>query len=465
LDGHGLTELAEIWAFEMQMWPREGGGAAWSGKGTTMDEKLVGKVLSFRWPLFAILAIAYCLVYFHRFSTSVVGDDLMRDFGASGSVLGLLGSIYFYCYAAMQFPAGLLSDSIGPRKTVMFSLLVGAAGSCLFALAPNVEVALWARVLVGLGVSMVFIPTLKTISQWFRAREFALMAGVLNGAGGVGILGATWLLGLLAMRIGWRPSFHIIGACTAATVAAVWLIVRDRPAGKGWPSIAQIEGRQDETGQTQAKIGLWQGARRVVSEGAFWPVAVWFFFDCGIFFAFGGLWSGPYLMHTYGMTKGQAGVVLSMTAWAMMLGSPLLGLLSQRVLKSRKKTFILCTSLLVVLLLFLNAFPAGLPRAVLFAWFFLFSVSSSAIVVMGFTATKELFPVEMAGTSVGMVNFFPFFGGAVFMPLLGRVLDAYPRSDAGAYPVAGYRMVLVILLLASLISLACTFVMKETYRQ
>jgi len=430
-----------------------------------MDGKLVRKVLSFRWLLFAILAVAYSLVYFHRFSPSVVADDLMRDFQTTAGVLGQLGSIYFYCYAAMQFPAGLLSDSIGPRRTVMYSLLIGAAGSFLFALSPpNIQVAKVARVLVGLGVSMVFIPTLKMVSQWFRAREFALMSGILQAAGGLGILGATWLLGLVATWFGWRLSFHIIGVCTAVTVAAVWLAVRDKPANMGWPSIAQIDGRIEEVNPAQGKIGLGQGVRRVLSEGAFWPVAVWFFFDCGIFFAFGGLWAGPYLMHTYGLSKGQAGAILGMTAWAMIVGGPLLGLLSQKVLRSRKKTFILCTSLLVALLLFLNVFPAGLPHVVLYLWFFLFSVSSSAIVVMGFTSTKELFPVEMAGTSVGMVNFFPFLGGAVFMPLLGRVLDAYPRNAAGGYPEAGYHMVLVILLLASLISLACTFVMKETYR-
>jgi sugar phosphate permease len=429
-----------------------------------MDENLVKRVLSFRWLLFAILATAYSLVYFHRFSPSVVADDLMRDFKTTARALGGLGSIYFYCYAAMQFPAGLLSDSIGPRRTVMYSLLIGAAGSFLFAVSPNIEIAKLSRVLVGLGVSMVFIPTLKMVSQWFPAREFALMSGVLQAAGGLGILGATWVLGLIATWFGWRLSFHIIGVCTAITVAAVWLIVRDRPSDMGWPSIAQIEGRTDEVHPVQNRIGLWQGAGRVLSEGAFWPVAVWFFFDCGIFFGFGGLWAGPYLMHTYSLNKEQAGAILSMTACAMIVGSPLLGLLSQKVLRSRKKTFILCTSMLVALLLFVNIFPARLPLAVLYAWFFLFSVSSSAIVIMAFTATKELFPVEIAGTAVGTVNFFPFFGGAVFMPLLGRVLDAYPKTAAGAYPVAGYHMILVILLLASLISLACTFVMKETYR-
>ncbi len=203
----------------------------------------------------------------------------------------------------------------------------------------------------------------------------------------------------------------------------------------------------------------------VVSQKYFWPVAIWFFFDCGIFFGFGGLWGGPYLSHVYGLSKVQTGAVLSMIAWGLVLGAPALGLLSQKVLRSRKKTFVLCTSSLVILLLALTLFPAGLSRIALAVWFFLFSVASSAIVVMAFTTTKELFPVEMAGTSVGMVNFFPFFGGAVFQPLLGRVLDVYGKNDAGQYPVEAYRMVLLVLLAASVLSLACTFLMKETYRK
>ena len=41
-----------------------------------MDEKLVARVLSFRWLVFAVLALAYCLVYFHRVSLSVVARIL-----------------------------------------------------------------------------------------------------------------------------------------------------------------------------------------------------------------------------------------------------------------------------------------------------------------------------------------------------------------------------------------------------
>jgi sugar phosphate permease len=443
-----------------------------------MDNKPVARMLLFRWLLFAILALAYCFVYFHRNCLSVVADDLAKEFSASASAIGVLGSIYFYCYAAMQFPAGLLSDSVGPRRTVTFSLLLAAAGSLLFALAPALGVAKLARVMIGLGASMVFIPTMKILAQWFRAREFAFMSGLMQAAGGVGILAATSLLSVLVMYTGWRWSFGLIAGGTLLVVAGAWCVVRDRPSDKGWPSIAAIDQRKvaqppsvadltaaDGGGVAVPKISLWRGVRTVLAEKYFWPVALWFFFDCGIFFGFGSLWSGPYLSHTYGMSKVETGAVLSTIAWGMVLGGPLLGMVSQRVLRSRKKTFVFCTSALVILLLALTLFPAGLSRTTLVVWFFLFSVSSSAIVVMGFTTTKELFPVEIAGTCVGMVNFFPFFGGAVFMPLLGQVLDAYGKNDAGQYPVQAYRLVLFVLLVASVLSLACTFLMKDTYRK
>ena len=76
--------------------------------------------MRFRWLIFVVLTLAYFFVYFHRLSLSIVANDLIADFKTTASVMGLLGSIYFYCYAFMQLPAGLLSDSLGPRKSVTF---------------------------------------------------------------------------------------------------------------------------------------------------------------------------------------------------------------------------------------------------------------------------------------------------------------------------------------------------------
>jgi len=412
----------------------------------------------YRWVIFVVLSMAYLFVYFHRLSLSIVADDLIAEFQTSAGVIGMLGSIYFYCYAAMQLPAGLLSDSIGPRKTVTFFLVLAAIGSLLFGLAPNIETAFAGRVLVGFGVSMVFIPTMKVLSQWYRKDEFAQMAGIFNAVGGAGVMAATWLLAVMAAGLGWRLSFEIIGIATFFIAILSWLLVRDKPQAGG-PAGLDAAGNMPSS----RKISLLEGAWLVISERNFRPLAVWFFLDCGIFFSFGGLWSGPYLMNVYGMSRAETGAVLSMIAWGMIIGSPLLGFLSDRILKSRKKLFIICSSLLSLLFAVLCLSPDSLPGPCLYAIFFMFSVTSSAIVAIGFTAAKELFPVEIAGTSVGTVNLFPFLGGAVFMPLLGKVLDAYPMQSTGEHAPEAYSALLLILLGSSLAALFFSFFIKETY--
>ena len=429
-----------------------------------MTENVEKKIMQFRWLIFIVLALAYLFVYFHRLSLSVVANDLIKDFKTTASVMGLLGSTYFYCYAFMQFPAGLLSDSLGPRKSVTFFLIIASAGSIIFGFAPTIKIAFLGRVMVGLGVSMVFIPTMKILSQWFHPHEFAFMTGILNAVGGIGVLAATWLLAVMTLFFGWRLSFELIGCCTFIIVVLVWLIVSDRPEDKGWPSLGELGKEKGKVSGPVKQIPLLQGVRRVISEKYFWPVAIWFFLDCGVFFAFGGLWGGPYLMDVYGMTRAQAGTVLSMIAWGMIIGSPPLGFLSDKVMKSRKKPFILCNLVLVIELAFLSIFPAGLPRIALYSFFFVFSICASSVVIFAFTNIKELFPVEIAGTSTGMVNLFPFLGGAIFMPLLGRVLDAYQKSDTGGYSIEAYSMLIFILLGAAVLSLICTFLTKETFQ-
>ena len=420
-----------------------------------------GMVLRYRWFIYTVLALAYFFVYFHRLSISVVATDLLEDFQTNAGVIGLLGAIYFYCYAIMQIPAGLLSDSVGPRKTVTFSLAVAAVGSILFGFAPSIGWAVVGRILVGFGVSMVFIPTMKALSQWYRVREFATMAGFLNAVGGIGVLAATWILALMTSAYGWRLSFKLIGVATLVLVVLAWIFVRNRPSDKGWPSMAEIDEAPAQRGPE--KIPLLEGLRTVVTEKYFWPLALWFFFELGVFFGFGGIWGGPYLEHVYELKKSEAGAILGTLAWGMIVGSPLLSFLSDRVFFSRKRVIMVCSAVVLAEFIFLNLFPAGLPTAVLYVVFLLLAVSSSAVVVIAFTTSKELFPIAIAGTAVGMVNLFPFLGGAVFMPGLGKMLDAYGRLSDGRYPLEAYKAILLVLLVSAAIAFVCTFFLKETF--
>jgi len=420
-----------------------------------METNAMSKALRYRWIIFWILALAYVLVFFHRMCPAVVAVDMMKDLKASGSLIGFLGSAYFYPYALMQLPAGLLSDSWGPRKTISLFFIVAFLGSIILGLAPNTIWAILGRTLAGLGVAMLFVPTMKVLSEWFHAREFATMTGILLAMGGIGSLSATTPLALVSSWIGWRMSFVAVGMATLVIAILVWIFVRDRPADMGWPPPS--ESSEDSL----VPVSLKQGFRIVVACRSFWPVAIWFFFTSGVFFSFGGLWGGPYLMHVYGLSKTQAGQILSMLAIGLIIGSPLLSYLSNNLFKARKPVLILSSVILLLITAILAFYTDRIHWVGLYMICFGLGIFSCAVVVIGFTTTKELFPVQIAGTATGLVNFFPFAGGAALQPLLGYVLERHPQAQ-GSFTSTGYKQAFLVLFLSGLIALLASLCLKET---
>jgi len=416
------------------------------------------KALSYRWLIFAVLACGYVLVYFHRLCPAVVAVDMMNDLKTGGALLGLLGSAYFYPYALMQIPAGLLADSWGARRTVTFFTLIAFVGALIIGLAPSVTIAIVGRVLVGLGVSMLFVPTMKILTEWFRPHEFARMTGFLLAMGGLGSLVSATPLALMTGWFGWRMAFVAVAGLTLLLALFVWMVVRDRPADMGW----SIPGKAKN--DAVVDIGLANGVKQVLSNGNFWVLAGWFFFQSAVFFSFAGLWGGPYLSHVYDLDRAGAGKILSMLAIGLIAGGPIQTWLSNRVCKGRKPVLIISsvvTSGLTGLLVFATA---DMSLNTLSLICFLMGMFTSASVVIGFSATKELFPVQIAGTSIGLINLFPFAGGAVFQPVLGWILQGHEVSE-NVYSVAGYQSAFVVLLCCGLTALCCAGIMRETMKE
>ena len=185
-----------------------------------------------------------------------------------GTLLGLLGSAYFYSYAAMQIPVGLLADSWRARKTVAASFIVAAAGSVLMGLAPNLSLAMTGRVLVGLGVSTLFVCNYKLLAERFEPNKFIIVGGLFQAVGGIGALSAGAPLALASDGIGWRATLTLIGGASLVMALLVWVFVRNRPEGKGWPPIARVPAGSGTSQDQSARIGLGEGMRQVLSATA-----------------------------------------------------------------------------------------------------------------------------------------------------------------------------------------------------
>ncbi len=408
----------------------------------------------YRALLFAILGVCYLVVFFHRNAVGVVAVDMMDDLAVGAGIMGFLSAGYFYPYAFMQLPAGLLSDSWGARKTIASFMLIAAFGSLIFGASSASAGVLVGRILVGIGVSTIYVCALKLIAEWYHGNEFATMNSLLVAVGGIGLMVSTVPLAWLSTLYGWRTPFMFTGAITAVLIAVVWLNVKDSPE------------EHRNKGRTAQKVPMTSASimstvRTILGARAFWPANIWLMCSFSLYIAFGGLWGGPYLMHVYGMSKLAASKVLLMIAIAMIIGSPLIGVFSDKVFKCRKRVMITTSIGLMATLSLFVVFVDTLPlwgRYVLMLLFGLFAVGAMPV---GYASIKDLFPKKMAGTATGLGNFFPFMMGAILQPALGFILDATGKVG-DTYSAQAYQYAILVMLGCAVAAFVCSLFVTET---
>ena len=83
------------------------------------------------------LGVLYIVSQFLRNSVAVIAPNLAAEIGLSPIQIGLLSSIYFFCFAATQLPLGVALDRFGPKLCMLVSIGFTVLGCVLFAVADD----------------------------------------------------------------------------------------------------------------------------------------------------------------------------------------------------------------------------------------------------------------------------------------------------------------------------------------
>ncbi|MFZ5632295.1 MAG: MFS transporter [Bacillota bacterium] len=411
-----------------------------------------------RWAALAVLLLAYFLSVFHRVTIAMMADQLMADLSLSPTQLGLLAAVYFYPYAFMQLPAGIMSDRFGPRRLVSLMLLLAAAASVAFSLAQSFPLMLASRILVGLSVSCVFVPTQKYIATFFPASMFSTLASLLPFAGMVGSMAASVPLAFLIVTVGWRIGFLFIGMATAVLAVAGWLFIAELPAkDKKRPNISA--GLADRAREAPAP-GLLESVKMVCREFGMWPIAIRNFLNYGSTMSFQSLWAGPYLMSIVGMSRVDAGSLLLFFSIGG-LAAPLGGYLSDWVFKSRKIPAVLSSYGLVLFWVPFAFFTDKLTPALILILFITNGLLNGLAQGAGLAQVKELYPDSLAGTALGMGNLFTMAGPAVVPVIISAAMAAH--TPGGIMTADTFAMGFRYSLAAAFIAAVAITFSKETF--
>jgi sugar phosphate permease len=403
----------------------------------------------------------YFVGYFHRVSITVIVEDLMKEFSASATSLGILSSFYFYPYALMQIPAGLLIDKLGSRKTLTIFCLVSSIGTLIFSISPSLFYATFSRLIIGLGVSVAFLGTAKLIASWFNARSFASLIGILVAMGNVGALLASAPLALMVISLGWRFSFLSIAFATFALTGMIWFIVRDVPIRNENHS---NELDSNSLSEDQKYMNAFLGVLQSIKTKDFWLVAFPPLFFFGSFISLQGLWGVQFVMQIYAMSKVEASIIVMMMSTGFSIGALFWGIVSDRLTFSRKNIYLFGLILYVSAWMCLTMFRY-IPISTWLHTLFFFIGFFFGVIPISVSMVKSLFPLKIMGAATGAANAFPFVGGALYQLLIGYILDVFglERIEQGVrvYSAASYELGLTCCLLSLIFAVGMAFFIRN----
>lgn len=183
-----------------------------------------------RWWIGALLGSGILINYFDRINLSVAGPQLQQAFGLTPAELGWLFSAFFWSYALLQIPTGVILDRFGVTLIGRIGAALWSAATALTALAGGFGGVLAARVLLGVAEAPAFPGNSKATGYWFPRSERALATAMFDAAAKFSnVIGAP-LVALAVIYFGWRGAFWATAVLSLGYFLAFWWFYRDPSA-------------------------------------------------------------------------------------------------------------------------------------------------------------------------------------------------------------------------------------------
>ncbi len=395
--------------------------------------------------MLATLGVLYIVSQFLRSSVGVIAPNLAAEIGLSPLDIGLLSSIYFFVFAAVQLPLGVALDRFGPKLCMLVSAGITVVGCVVFALASSVGGLIAGRALLGLGTACYLMAPLALYARWFPPDRFSTLGGIHLSIGSLGALFATAPLAFSTATFGWRETFLGVGVFTVFATLMTWLLVNDDPPG------AKAAPRRETLRESIA--GIWQ-VIRTPSIGRVFMIQL---ASYPSYILVVGLWGGPYLTHIYGYDLKGRGDILFVAALAQICGSLFWGP-ADRIF-GRHKVPILLASTLACAALTSFATLGAMPTPVLVATFMLLGFSTGAVSIV-LAHGRSLVPPHLLGRTMTLLNIGTMGGGFLVQFISGAVIEVFP-AQGGVYPLEAYRLVFGLQAAFILIAAAVYFGSRE----
>ena len=408
-----------------------------------------GRVPRLRWGIGLLLGFGVLVNYFDRINLSVAAPQLRQEFHLSDSELGWLFSGFFWSYALMQIPTGMILDRFGVSRTNRCSTLfwsIVSASTALFA--SGFGSMFGARILLGAAEAPGFPASAKATGYWFPRQERSLATSIFDASAKFANVIGVPLVAVAVVTFGWRWGFAITASLSFLYFLAFFSFYRD-PSKHKWLSARELTyiqagGAAVEGPSRSGEIAM---LGHLLRNRKVWGLTIGFAAYGYSFYLF-LTWLPNYLVETMHMSILRSAGFAAVPWICATVADLIVGgwLIDHLIARGFAETPVRKTVLVTGMLLGLAVFGATLTTSPVWAiaWISIALSGLAAAAPVGWSIPSLIAPRGATGTISGIMNFLNNLMGAVAPITTGYIVGA-THSFTGAFLAAGVVLVVGIL--------------------
>ena len=415
------------------------------------SDEVQGEYRRLRNRTFWGVTAAYALYYVCRMAMAVVKQPLIDGNILSAAQLGIIGSAFYFVYAAGKFANGFIADYCNIRRFMATGLLVSTVVNLLMgvlglahgwwgfssALLFIVFAIVWG--INGYCQSMGAPPGVISLSRWFPLNRRGTFYSILSATPYLGKSISVFALGLVVAWIGWEYGFIFSAIAGVIGSVIILVFVSDTPESKGLPSVQELSGEEVLKTDTLPTKEL---QKMVVRHPGIWIIALSSAFVYITQHAVSE-WGVLFLQKGKDYSLVSATEIIAFSEAFGIAGTVLAGWLSDRVFKGNRLIPVLLSG--IVCLLSLGAFLFSKGSYVLnIVYVAVFSLSIGVVycTVAGLMAL-DIVPRKATGSALGMVGLASYGAAGIQNVVSGFMIGA--GGDFNFLPVSMFWMAACLL--------------------
>lgn len=350
--------------------------------------------------------------------------DAADRFHTTAEQLSLLAVLQLVFYAGMQIPVGILLDRFGSKKLLIAGALFMGSGQLVVAVAPNLQVAILGRILVGIGDACTFISMIRLVNVWYSGPKASKLQQWLGTFGQLGQVLSAIPFVVLLKEAGWVSAFTAMALVAAVTAVAL---------------VAGVSDKVNESGHKPSLKSILRTLARNVRKPITW---VGFFThfstqSSGTMFAL--LWGVPFMVSGLGHDHAFASSALTFLVVTNASMGPVIGWFCAKWPQYRARWVLAVVTIIALSWISVICYGSVTPDWLLFLVLGIVGAGGPSSMI-AFDYSKQAIPAQELGSANGVINVGGFLASFTMMYLIGVSLDL--QGGPNLYSFEHFRIAL-----------------------